>query len=158
MICLTAGGGVNSGFQIGELDIANNINGFFSDGGACKNVITWLQAIIITGNNQNNGLNLDELITEAFNQIPFDWGLEASADELAAADPEPTIEGADNDSSGEGEMRFDVNFDGRVTPADALNVINILNGQLAPEGENGLLRGCRCWRASCCGMLMETRV
>ena len=82
---LDGGTGRNSAFQIGGLDIVAGINGALSDGGACKNVITWLQAHIISGGNQSPSENLNQLIDVAFDALGFDWGLSVASSTAPAA-------------------------------------------------------------------------
>ena len=118
--------------QLGHRDVVTNIGGILIDGGACKDVITWLRA-------QFKFLNKGEapfhdLVTQAFAALGVT---------LRAMDYEPTdIQTVWQETSGEPESEgdrggvlpwhnagspLDVNEDGLVTPLDALLVINLLN-------------------------------
>jgi Ca2+-binding RTX toxin-like protein len=81
---LDGGTGTNSGAQIGALDRVHNITGKFVDGGACKNVLTWLLAQIIVLELDHDGTSpqVNALIADAFNEleaIGFPAGLEPGA-------------------------------------------------------------------------------
>ncbi len=151
---LNGGTGRNSAFQIGGLDIVAGINGALTDGGACKDVITWLRAKINSGGNQSASQNLNQSIEVAFDALGFDWGLQAASSTAPVTSPPVTNLPVTNPaltnppaasppatgspvvinslSMGEGEMRYDVNADGVITANDALRVINQLSRQSVP--------------------------
>lgn len=75
---LDGGAGDNTGFQKGRLDIASGISGALFDGGACKNVITWLKAQIVGTGGGSTGETLNDLVAQAMTALQFDWTLQTN--------------------------------------------------------------------------------
>ena len=70
---IRGGAGSNTAAQIGPCDSIVSINTRLLDGGGQKDVLTWLQAQITPLTLDS----LDDVITTAFTQLGFDWGLQA---------------------------------------------------------------------------------
>ena len=118
---LDGGSGVNSAVQVGSLDRVVKISGTLLDGGACKDVITWLKAEIVSlgGGAAATEAAVNDLVTQGLAALgvtlrDFDGPVVVVPMSLAIL-----------------ENRLDVNEDGLVSPRDALIVINLLN-QIGP--------------------------
>ena len=118
---LDGGSGVNSAVQVGSLDRVVKINGTLLDGGACKDVITWLKAQIVSlaGGAAASEAAVNDLVTQ---------GLAALGVTLRNFDGPVVVVPMSLTTR---EHRTDVNGDGFVSPRDALIVINLLN-QIGP--------------------------
>jgi Ca2+-binding RTX toxin-like protein len=124
---LNGGGGTNSAAQVG-LDVIVRINGTLADGGGTKDVLTWLRARITK--------DPQALREEAFGV----FGCPATY-----VPPVPVMAVTCSSCSGGGEPEspllqnpanpLDVNADGKITPLDALLVINHLNQPKDGEAE-----------------------
>jgi hypothetical protein len=118
---LDGGSGVNSAVQVGTLDRVVRINGTLLDGGACKDVITWLKAQIVSlgGGAAASEAVVNDLVTQGLAALgvtlrDFDGPVVVVPLSLAML-----------------ANKLDVNGDGSVSPRDALIVINLLN-QIGP--------------------------
>ncbi|EMI56068.1 extracellular nuclease [Rhodopirellula sallentina SM41] len=122
--------------QIG-LDIVRNCEALV-DGGAQKDVLTWLQGIIISDSNvsfedseelevfgpvEEPGIPLIETTEPSSlsptGGLPGGGGTGTGGGGIGDSEPDP--------QRGEGEVIYDVNRDGLITAIDALRVINRLN-------------------------------
>ena len=114
---LDGGAGFNSAVQVGQLDRVVAINRTLIDGGACKDVITWLKAqIILVGSGGTaTAAAVNALVADGLSELGITLrdpnGPVVVVPSLA---PSPTL-------------RLDVNADGKISPIDALLVINLLN-------------------------------
>ncbi|TWU34170.1 putative outer membrane protein PmpB precursor [Novipirellula aureliae] len=117
--------------QIG-LDLVRNCE-VLADGGAEKDVLTWLRARLIPGDSISFAGDSDQL--EPFGPIQFPASeLEATTEPSSLSDAAPSISNA-NPILAQGERIYDVNRDGLVTPLDAVIVINRMN-DLETKGAN----------------------
>ncbi|WP_231603761.1 dockerin type I domain-containing protein [Neorhodopirellula pilleata] len=91
------------------------------DGGAQKDVLTWLRARIVDGNDVSFVGRDPQL--EPFDGIPREAIPEFETTERSISDPNAVPVAGDPS----GEPLLDVNGDGRITAIDALRIINELN-------------------------------
>jgi hypothetical protein len=125
---LDGGPGIDSAFQWGSNDKVDNVERLL-DGGACKNVVTWLLATVRTIVDLRpsdtpgafESAQLNEMIAQGFGDLKFSWfGTSAVFDAPDAPEAES--------SPGQNSINpLDTNVDGHVTPLDALGGINYLN-------------------------------
>ena len=116
--------------QVG-IDLVRNCE-VLGDGGARKDVLTWLRGIIVP---------VDSIDLEDFQNDPRLTPFEPIEDDSVrletAVDESNSLSGAvTNGATAEGELILDVNGDNRVTALDALRVINVISREaVAGEGE-----------------------
>ncbi|MCU0963289.1 MAG: dockerin type I domain-containing protein, partial [Pirellulaceae bacterium] len=114
---LEGGAGTNSAAQVGALDRVGGINGTLLDGGACKDVITWLKAQIVSlgGGPAASAAAVNLLVSQGLAALGV-----SLRDPIGPAVIVPL-------SISLLRQRMDVNGDGELSPRDALLVINLLN-------------------------------
>ena len=106
------------------------------DGGARKDVLTWLRGVLIP----IDSFNLENYQDEPLS--PFAPIEDDSVRLETVVDEDNSLSGASAaGSTAEGELILDVNGDSRVTALDALRVINVISRDaVSGEGENSLGR------------------